>query len=198
MTQNHIDTFDEDIMHLWIPEFAKEGTDGEKLWLTFCFALSQIGGPQTRYEFYSKDMNRVLGTNWSSSELCNILNRKYGKYIKFTTIDARISYMWWIETDFEWSEWFVTKPLTQRIWIHLFNQFWGRTGFKSSIFDRSTEPLSTWARSWSDAGHGTFKHNCTIRKVDHLLKGQDWHPNYLSPKLGGTYNSPGGRQAKYI
>ena len=45
MTQNHLDNFDENNMHLYIPEFAVKGTDEEKIWLTFCYAISQAGGP---------------------------------------------------------------------------------------------------------------------------------------------------------
>jgi len=198
MTQEHLDNFDEDKMHLYIPEFAKNGTDKEKVWLTFCYAVSQAGGPNVRYEFYPKDMNKVLGTNYSSQELTDILNAKYGDYIKHTTLNAAVSYFWWIEQDFEWIEHMFTAGQPQRTWVHLFNQFWTRTGYNPAIFDRTGEPNSVWAGTWSEVGHGTFKHDVTIKKIAHLTKGQDWMPKYLLPKLRGNHLTDGGRYPEYL
>ena len=198
MTQNHLDNFDENNMHLYIPEFAVKGTDEEKIWLTFCYAVSQAGGPNVRYEFYPKDMNKVLGTNLSSAELSNMLNIKYGDYIKHTTLNAAVSYFWWVEQDFEWIEEIFTKGKTQRSWIHLFNQFWTRTGYNPDIFDRTNEPNSVWAGSWAEVGHGWHKHDVVVKKVAHLTKGQDWMPKYLLPKLRGNHLTDGGRYPEYL
>ena len=198
MTENHINNFDENNMHLYIPEFAKNGTDGEKIWLTFCYALSQAGGPNTRYEFYTKDMGRVLGTNYAGHELAQMLNKKYGKYIKTTCFNPAASQMWWIDQDFEWVEEIFTAGKTQRTWIHLFNQFWNRTGFNQAIFDRTGEAPSTCFGTWSEIGHGWHSHNVVVKKVSHLLKGRDWMPRYLLPKLSGNHLTKGGRYPKYI
>jgi len=198
MTDNHIKNFNEDNMHLYIPDFAVNGTDKEKVWLTFCYALSQAGGPNVRYEFYSKDMNKVLGTNLSSVELSNVLNAKYGDYIKHTTLNAAVSYFWWVDFDFDFVEEIFTAGQPQRTWIHLFNQFWTRTGYNPDIFDRTGEPETCWASTWSEVGHGTFKHDVTVKKVAHLLKGQDWTPKYLLPKLRGNHMTEGGPYPEYL
>ena len=198
MTERHIKEFSEDNMHLYIPEFTANGEDKEKIWLTFCYAISQAGGPNVRYEVYSKDIAKVLGGNWSAMELSAILNTKYGDYIKHTTVDAKITYFWWVNQNFEWVEEIFTAGIAQRTWVHLFNQFWCRTGFNPDIFDRTSEPNCCWSTSWAEVGHGTFKHDVTVKKVAHLLKGQHWMPKYLLPKLAGNHLTEGGRYPKYL
>ena len=55
-----------------------------------------------------------------------------------------------------------------------------------------------WSTSWAEVGHGTFKHDVTVKKVAHLLKGQHWMPKYLLPKLAGNHLTEGGRYPKYL
>jgi hypothetical protein len=194
MTADQIKNFDEDYLHMYVPEFAKDADEFEQLWLTFCYGVSQAGGPTNKYEFYSKDMGWAVGTNLTAHHLCMDMNRKYGKYILHHTITGAASNFFWVNQEFEMVEVYIKKPLAQRIWIHLFNQLWTRDGFNKLLFDRTNHKPSAHQRRWSETGQGYYQHEQNFRKVKHLLTPEaNGIPRYLKPKLHGNKLSNNGK-----
>tara|TARA_R110000744_G_scaffold251318_1_gene367262 strand:+ start:35 stop:643 length:609 start_codon:yes stop_codon:yes gene_type:complete len=202
MTEHQLNNFNEDELHMWVPAFAKDATEFEQIWLTFCFGVAQAGGPNTKYEFYSKDLGWAVGTNWGVKDQCYNLTKKFGRYIRHhASTGSNAGHFFWMKEEFDWIEVYIKKPLAQRIWIHLYNQLWCRSGFNPLLFDRSDHMKNELAHRWSDSGQGFLQHTDKFYKMKHLMVGErNGLPKYLKPKLHGNKlsNNGEGPKPKYI
>jgi hypothetical protein len=144
MTEYHKQNFNEDFMHMWIPDFTVDAPEQDKLWITLCYTIALNSGFNRRYEFYVHDLKAV--NTLHSTDLWadfTFWNRKYGDWIKMGYVNGHKGFFMIQKENWDFVEWMVPPGIWQRKWVHIISQIFDIDGFR--YHDLYEEEDETWA-----------------------------------------------------
>lgn len=140
MTEWQLNNFDEDQMHVWIPQFTVNESEEDKLWLTLIYSIALNGGWDNRYEFYVTDFKSISVDH--ITDLHNYIaywNMKYGEWVKIGYIDGHHAFFIIQRKDWDFVEYYVKPGLWQRKWIHALAQLFDHNGFRHDVFQKDDQ-----------------------------------------------------------
>jgi len=210
MTKWHIENFNEDLMHLWVPKFAENGSEEDQIWLTFCYAIGQNWGFDASYTFHMQDWSVLNGQFYQNIDArIYDFNKKWGKWLKMGWVNSAEGFFIWprhpktdaINSDWEFTEVLIKSPRVQRMWIHLYNQLFQERGkFRNDLFTEQTK-INLGEIEHSGWWHTNARvHMTKNRSSHHTAYTEPGYPNYLKKTeleiIKGTHGR-GGVTRKY-
>lgn len=187
MTEHQLNNFDEDQMHVWIPEFTKDAPEQDKLWITFAYSVALNCGFENRYEFYLSDWYTVVTDHVTDAWAYKVwFNQKYGDWIKIGHQNGNKAFFVIQRDDWNFVEHYVPPGIWQRKWVHLMSQTFDHNGFRYDVFE--PDELDIWPslmsrKAWSSVTQedAWWMSNYEKGVVGRRLKANVNLPVYLQP-----------------
>lgn len=124
LTKYQLDTFNEDHITIYVPAFAEELDDADKIWLTFCYMVGQQWGFEP-FQAQIADYKIIKGIYQNGSitvaHVAHPLNLVTGEWVKFGYTSDEDMFIDIHNPHWEFVEHKIYSPRLQRIWIHLYN-----------------------------------------------------------------------------
>ena len=166
---------------LYIPQFAVDAPDYDKIWLTFMWMVGQNYGFKDQYLFHMPDYKLLthFSNGTSNRSLAAAFTRRFSKWISMgNEVDPVIGRMKFKNKDWSFTRWECEDPRMQRIWIHLYNAVWlSDRGLRQDLFTKEKAkriiPLHGDLQWWEYSGNSN--------------KESGYVPHYLRPI--GTYGN---------
>ena len=164
---------------LYIPQFAVDAPDYDKIWTTFMWMVGQNYGFD-QYLFHMPDYKLIthFAQGTSNRSLARAFTGRFSKWISMgNEVDPAVGRMKFKNKDWTFIRWECEDPRMQRIWIHLYNAVWlSEHTTRQDLFVKENRkrivPLYGDTQWWEWDGQ-------TNRPAD-------WIPHYLRPT--GTYS----------
>lgn len=139
LPKSYIDNFNEDKLRLYIPTFALDSSDGDKIWCTFMWMIGQNFGFDHPYWFNLGDYTTVVGGTRGIPEqtVCHYFTQRHGEHLAMGYHDGTEVFMEFRRTDWEFVSYDIESPLKQRIWIHLYSQVFNGKKLRGDLWDKS-------------------------------------------------------------
>lgn len=141
LTQNHIENFNDQHMRIYIPAFAQDSPDFDKIWLVFLWMVGQNYGFDKAYHFHHQDYKTLTGTlqGRSADDLCHEFNQRHGKWVKLAFISNNWNVAYFQKTDWEFVPYDLVDPRMQRAMVHLYAAVWAGAELSSHLFQSPKE-----------------------------------------------------------
>ncbi len=201
MTGDHLNRFNEDDMHVWIPDFTVDAPEGDKLWITMCYSIALYNGFDSRYEFYLSDWKYAQDTPISDVwAFITFWNQKYSKWIKIGNKNKAEAFFHIQRDDWTFVEHYVKPGLWQRKWVHAFNQLFDHQGFRYDAFQETDAMwqflgrMSAWSSVTQTDAWWFSNADYNRWSKSRLAPTHEW-PWYLQPprqRRGGKPGNGGG------
>jgi hypothetical protein len=183
LTKNHIENFNDQHMRIYIPAFAQDSPDFDKIWLVFLWMVGQNYGFKNAYHFHHADYKLLTGTaqGRASDDLCHEFNQRHGKWIKLAFVSNYWNVAYFQNTDWEFVPYDLKDARMQRALVHLYNAVWAGGDLSSHLFQTVKEASIKVVRNKS-ADTGWYHSNNTFsgRPSGWNYQDDDHPPHYLA------------------
>jgi len=189
LSKSHIDNFTDQKVKIFIPEFAKDAPEYDKLWLTFMWMVGTTWGFDRPIWFYYADYATLgsFGAGVPFTKTLDAFNERFNEWIaigKYSNMDVFAEFR---RTDWPFVEYWIEDIRMQRIWIHLYNAVWGAAQRRYDLWE-----APDWGYEYHPIHGDTgwfFSKDYFQQGIDRRVEGpEDYAPHYLkSAKL--TYGN---------
>lgn len=183
LTKDHLDNFNDKHMRIYVPTFAQDSPDFDKIWLTFLWMVGQNYGFDRAYHFHHSDYKLLTSTVQGKHGigLTHEFNQRHGKWIKLAFISSYWNVAYFRRTDWEFAPYDLVDPRMQRAMVHLYNSVWAGNDLSSHLFEteetfKSCVPVG----KSEDTGWFSSTDNFKDRVVERRLHPDDQPPHYLA------------------
>ena len=128
LTKFHEENFNEDHLHMWVPDFVKDQYDYDRPFLLWMYCVGLHHGFQNKYNFYIADYLLCVPHYTTAKDEIPRFNERYGNWVKIGMRDSNICWFQFSDADWTFVEHMEKKPRLQRMWIHLWNSVYTTKG----------------------------------------------------------------------
>ena len=186
-TQNHINNWNIDHIKIMIPSFAVEGTDAEKIWLTFLWMVGQVHGFDKPFAFHYNDYQLLTDFHYTktSAHVIEEFNDKYRQWIVMGYISNHNCIIEFRDHNWTFTDYYLKDIRLQRCWIQLYNAVWSGQDPRQDLFETKDNRWMMNVQISNDTGwfisQGLYEANADRK---HVMP-TDYVPSYLkAPKAG--------------
>jgi hypothetical protein len=183
LTKEHVENFNDQYMRIYIPTFAANSPEFDKVWLVFLWMVGQQYGFKNAYHFHHGDYKLLTGTSngRASDDLCHEFNERHGEYVKLGYLSNHWNVAYFKSTDWVFAPYDLADPRMQRAFIHLYNAVWKGNELSTQLFepDDYRRQGIQYAKS-SDTGWFQATSSFQTRTVERKVPLPDQPPHYLA------------------
>lgn len=136
LTQDHVEKFNDQHMRIYVPAFAQDSPEFDKIWLTFSWMIGQNYGFDKVYHFHHQDYKLLTATanGRSADDLCHEFNKRHGEWVKMGHISNYWSRLVFKQDNWEFVPYDLVDARLQRAFVTLYNAVWAGANLSTQLF----------------------------------------------------------------